>query len=145
MHYLFGIICFILLITSPLPAPDNEQCLQSCPRSQSLPRAAQTTAQRPQGYFTSPGKHPGFAKSFSLPCRHHRSQTLWWPASGTPAHCPTSRGSCWKQLLCNRGSLAARRNWHHTHTSPALNPSCTLSPASCCGLTAEQGNHHEFL
>lgn len=56
MHYLFGIICFILLITSPLPAPDNEQCLESCPRSQSLPRATQTTAWLPWGYFTSPGK-----------------------------------------------------------------------------------------
>lgn len=58
MHYLFGIICFVLLITSPLPAPDNEQGLESCPRSQSLPRTTQTAARRPQGYFTSPGKTP---------------------------------------------------------------------------------------
>lgn len=69
------------------------------------------------------------------------------------AHCPADttytlprvQRELLKPTPVHQGLIAARRNQHHTHSPPAQSPSCTLRPAYCHGLTAEQGSYYEFL
>lgn len=88
MYYLFGIIYFILLITSPLLASDDAQHLETRPRSQSLCRA---TRQR-ERYAAPPGKRvcQKLLTALQIPPRHVCSGQ---PTSGAPARCQMPGGA----------------------------------------------------
>lgn len=142
MHYLFGIICFILLITSPLPAPDNEQCLEPCPRSQSLPRATQTTARQPLGCFTSPGKHPALPKAAH--CLADTTSHI--PSDGQHlAPLPHMPRELLKPAPVHQALTCSQKKPVPCSGFSCPEPFLHFEPSLLHGLSAEQGNHYEFL
>lgn len=94
------------------------------------------------GLFHLPRKTSSPAKSCSLPCRHHLPSAGRHPALLTLPHV---QRELLKAAPVHQGLTCSQEKPAPHSCSPALSPSCTLSPASSRGLTAQQGNHCEFL